>query len=421
MEFTSQTIGMAAGWLGLIWAGAQALLLAVRTLRRRIGARRKLDAERVEFCRRVEAAARAARAEKAVPDWEGWRSFRVAAIVDEARDVKSFYFAPTDGRPLARFAPGQYLTFRLPLAAGTAPLVRCYSLSDRPHEDYYRCTIKRIAPPVGRSDLPAGRGSHYFHNVVKVGDVLDVRAPAGTFFIDPLDNEPVVLIGAGIGITPLVSMLDAIVHAGRRREVYALFGFHSGRDHPFKEHSARLAQQHPHIQLHVSYSAPSANDVLFRDYNHLGRMTIERVRAILPSNNYRFFVCGPGAMMETLVPALWDWGVPESHVQFEAFGPASVKRVAARKGSAATAPCSVRFERSGRSLMWDGAFSSLLEFGESSGVALPSGCRAGSCGECLVAICRGNVTQLKRPGITIPAGHCLTCISAPDGELVLDA
>jgi ferredoxin len=127
-------------------------------------------------------------------------------------------------------------------------------------------------------------------------------------------------------------------------------------------------------------------------------------------------------MMESLVPALWAWGVPEPHVHFEAFGPASVKRVGGKKAAAvSTAPCRVRFERSDRTLAWDGSFGSLLEFGEAGGLKLASGCRAGSCGECLVAVRSGKITQLKRPGVSVPAGHCLTCLSVPDGELVLDA
>ena len=422
MELTSQTIGAALGWLGALWVSLQGLLLAVRTLRGRTSARRRLNAQRDEFLQRVEATARAARAEKAVPDWEGWRRFRVAAIVDEARDVKSFYFMPLDARPLARFAPGQYLTFRLPLPGSEAPLVRCYSLSDRPREDFYRCTIKRIGAPDDRPHLPSGRGSSYFHDAVRVGDELEIRAPGGTFFVDPLSTEPIVLVGAGIGVTPLVNMLEAIAHTGRPREVHVLFGFHNGADHPFKDRLTRLAQEHRHIKLHISYSSPRHEDTLYRDYNHVGRMTIERVRAILPSNNYRFYVCGPGAMMESLVPALWAWGVPESHVHYEAFGPASVNRVAAGQGGVAkAAPCEVRFERSGRALSWNGAFGSLLELGEASGLALSSGCRAGSCGECMIEIRSGKVTTLKRPGITVPAGQCLTCISVPDGELVLDA
>jgi uncharacterized protein len=140
---------------------------------------------------------------------------------------------------------------------------------------------------------------------------------------------------------------------------------------------------------------------------------------VLPSNNYRFYVCGPGQMMESLVPALWDWGVPESHVHFEAFGPASVR--SASRNREKTTPSEVRFERSGRTALWDGSFNSLLEFGESAGVTMPSGCRAGSCGECLMAIRSGTIATVKQAGITLPAGHCLTCVSIPIGELVLDA
>jgi ferredoxin-NADP reductase len=255
-----------------------------------------------------------------------------------------------------------------------------------------------------------------------VGDTLEVRAPAGTFLIDPLASEPIVLIGAGIGVTPLVSMLEAIVHAERPREVYALFGFRNGSEHPFRERLASLAAANSNVRMHVSYSSPGKTDALYRDYNHRGRITLERVRELLPSNNYRFYVCGPGALMEALVPALWDWGVPESHVHFEAFGPASVKRVAA--GAAhdrAEVKCDVRFERSNRVVRWDGSFTSLLEFGEAAGVAMPSGCRAGSCGECMMAIRGGATSTVKQPGIPVPTGHCLTCISAPVGTLVLDA
>src|SRR4030095_12638002 len=137
------------------------------------------------------------------------------------------------------------------------------------------------------------------------------------------------------------------------------------------------------LRMQVSYSAPRGSDVLYRDYNHCGRITVERLRQVLPSNNYRFYVCGPGPLMESLVPALWEWGVPESHVHFEAFGPASVKSVAAGR---ATLKCDVRFSRSNSTAVWGGSFASLLEFGEAAGATMPSGCRAGSCGECMMAI-----------------------------------
>jgi ferredoxin-NADP reductase len=281
-------------------------------------------------------------------------------------------------------------------------------------------TVKRIAAPAGRLDLPAGRGSSFLHDHVQVGDVLDVRAPAGAFFIDPLATEPLVLIGAGIGITPLASMLEAMVHAGRRRQIFVLWGFRSSGDHPFKTRLEKLAAVHSEIHVDVCYSAPQSEDMPGTDYKHPGRITFEHIRGVLPSNNLQFYVCGPGGFMESLVPALWDWGVPESHVHFEAFGPASVKKTSP-SSRIVSEPCEVRFERTNRIAKWDGSFASLLEFGESAGVTLPSGCRAGSCGECLTAIRSGSVATMKRPGIPVPADHCLTCISVPEGDLVLEA
>lgn len=421
MNGFSQTIGLAIGWLLVGWVGVQGLVLAVKATLRRLRWKRRYADERADYCRRIEAAARAARASKAIADWSGWRSFRVAAVVDEAHDVKSFFFTPEDGQPLSRFAPGQYLTFRIPMPDGKSSVVRCYSLSDRPRQDYFRATIKRIAAPQERRNVPPGRGSNFFHDRLHVGDVLDVRAPAGTFLIDPLATEPIVLVGAGIGVTPLMSMLEAIVQTGEQREVHVLFGFRNGREHPFKERLAAIAAENPHIRLHVSYSAPIAKDVLYRDYNHEGRVTLKRVRQVLPSNNFRFYLCGPGALMESLVPALWDWGVPESHVHFEAFGPASVRSARGGHAGEKTQPCDVRFERSDRNVSWDGSFGSLLEFGEAAGVTMPSGCRAGSCGECVTAIRSGTIAAIKQPGISVPTGHCLTCISVPAGALVLDA
>ena len=337
---------LAIGWLLVGWVGVQGLMLAVKAALSRKRRKREYAEERADFCRRVEAAARAARASKAIADWSGWRPFRVAAIVDEAHDVKSFYFTPEDGQPLAPFAPGQYLTFRLPRAgrryAVGAMLLAFGSAAAGllSGDDQADCRAAE------RPEMPPGRGSNYFHDSVHVGDVLDVRAPAGTFLLDPLATEPIVLIGAGIGVTPLVSMLEAIVQTGQKREVYVLFGFRNGGEHPFKERLAAIAAENPQIRLHVSYSAPAEADVLYRDYNHRGRVTLERVRQVLPSNNFRFYVCGPGPLMESLVPALWEWGVPESHVHFEAFGPASVRSASHKRGNESAVRSAVRTERS---------------------------------------------------------------------------
>lgn len=414
----SQTIGFFTGLFLVGFMAAGGVAVAVRSALGTLRQKRKLHRNREDFRRQVEVTARIARATHSIADWEGWRPLRVVTIVDEAQDIKSFYLSPVDSRPLAPFAPGQYLTFRMPQSAGIAPIVRCYSLSEYPHEDYYRVTIKRIAPPPQQPKLPPGRCSNAFHDEIEVGDVLEARAPAGTFVLDTLSAEPVVLIGAGIGVTPLMSMLGAALHTGRRRTIYALFGFRNGQHQPFKDHLESLAESHRNLHLHISYSAPGERDVLYRDYNHHGRLTLKRIREVLPSNNFHFLLCGPGAMMESLVTELIGWGVPESHVHFEAFGPSSVKRLGKPQ---AVEPCEVRFDRSLQSFTWNGSVDTLLELGEANGVRMAAGCRAGSCGECLTLIRSGKVTQLKSTGVNVPPSHCLTCISVPMGPVVLDA
>src|SRR5271154_1086534 len=158
--------------------------------------------------------------EKAERTWDGFRKFVVARKALEAADICSFYLEPHDRRPLPVFQPGQYLTFRLNIPGQPKPVVRCYSLSDSPNPERFRVTIKRIGPPPGKPDGKPGLVSSHFHEQIDEGDVVDVKAPAGEFYLDPRDQTPVVLIGGGIGLTPMMSMLNAIVEANAERPVW---------------------------------------------------------------------------------------------------------------------------------------------------------------------------------------------------------
>jgi ferredoxin-NADP reductase len=320
----------ALGWAIRAWLGA-----ARRAARYR--------QRREDFHQRVAATLRRARARGAHLAWQGLRPFRVAAIVDEAADVKSFYLTPADGLRLPPFEPGQYLTFHLKCPGDEKPVVRCYSLSERPREDYYRCTIKRQDVPRDRPDLPAGRASSMLHRHVRVGDLVEVQAPRGEFFLDPLDDHPIVLIGGGIGVTPLVSMLNAMIAGERQHDVYFFLGVQNSQHHPFREHLVQTAARNESVHLQVSYSRPLDSDRAGIDYHTHGRITIDRLRQSLPSNNFRFYVCGPGGMMESIVPALLDWGVPAEHINYEAFGPATVKSISHTQSPAVgpREPCEV--------------------------------------------------------------------------------
>ena len=370
--------------------------------------------------------------------WIGWRAFRVVRREpeDPAWSQCSFYLQPVDGQPLPAFRPGQFLTFSLDLPAtseraeaGGRTLVRCYSLSDRPEPDHYRVTIKRVGPPADAPGAEPGLSSNFFHDHVQVGDVLRVKAPAGHFFIEPDAAVPAVLIAGGIGITPLMSMLRWCLAEQPQRALHLYYGLRSGHDLAFGPLLQALAAAHPGLHLHVVYSRPAAQDlppqaapqVRQRVYWHRGHVDVDLLRGTLPHGPHQFYVCGPPAMMQTLVPALAAWGVAPQNLHFEAFGPASVSLPGL--GAAAPAQDAQRFEvqflLSGRTLVWDGRDASLLEFAERHGVAVDSGCRSGGCGTCETRLVQGSVHYEHPPDHDVAPGCCLPCVARPSSALVL--
>tara|TARA_Y100001960_G_scaffold293198_1_gene336014 strand:+ start:1500 stop:2792 length:1293 start_codon:yes stop_codon:yes gene_type:complete len=359
--------------------------------------------------------------------WSGFRKFEVGRKQIEAEGVCSFYLQPHDRKALPPFEPGQFLTFQINHPDQPKPLIRCYSLSDSPnHPDYYRVTIKRVPPPRDKPDLTPGLASNFFHDLVQEGDILDVKAPSGHFFLDTTKQTPVVLIGGGVGLTPVLSMLNAIVESGSKRETYFFYGVTNSGDHAMREHLHKLGLEHENVHINICYSRPEAGDQLGEFYHHEGRMSVDLFREILPDQNFDFYLCGPPPMMTSVVESLEEWGVPENRVNFEAFGPASVRK--AKQELAQTsqaddlgAEINITFSRSGKSTAWKPGSGSILEFAEEHGVTIDSGCRAGNCGTCITAIKEGDVTYINEPGSPPEAGSCLTCISIPKSDLVIDA
>lgn len=409
-------------------AGACALVVvggggtALSLLRRRSSIRSRRRQSHDAFLEQVERTAERARAElNRSLAWDGVRPLRVAAVVDECDDVKSFYLASTDQRPLPPFLPGQYLTLHVPCASGGKQVVRCYSLSDRPREEYYRCTIKRQGPPGDQPELPPGIGSNFLHDHVHTDDILGCEAPRGPFYLATQGDEPVVLIGGGIGLTPMVSMANTLAQTNPTRRVYLFAGVRSRDEFPFRDHLKSLAESLPDLTLYSVYSRPTQQDIEHRDFEHHGRITVDYLRTVLPSCNFPFYLCGPPALMQSLVPGLLEWGVPDDQIHFEAFGPASVRLPSERNPAAEAIGEPVRFERQGKEFVWQAGDDSLLDIAVKHGVPVESGCRAGNCGQCAVKVLAGKVATLRTPGATPPEGHCLACVSVPDGPLVVDA
>jgi ferredoxin-NADP reductase len=365
--------------------------------------------------------------------WPGWRDFRVVRRVfeDPAQTQCSFHLQPVDGATLMPFQPGQYLTFSLKVGS-QAPgaenaersITRCYSLSDKPDAAGFRITVKRVPAPAGRPDLPPGASSNHLHDHVREGDVVQVKAPSGHFFIDPDASVPAVLIAGGIGITPMMAMLRWCVAAQPTRAVHLYYGVRSSADHAFKQVLEDLAASHPSFTLHVVYGQPGQDDALGRGHTHAGRIDLALLRRTLPHGRHQFYVCGPPAMMQSLVPALREWGVRPDDIHFEAFGPASVRPAVAphsEPAAGSAAAHEVRFSRAGRTLQWDGQDASLLDFAERHGLDVDSGCRSGSCGACQTRLVSGAVAYADKPDHDIAPGHCLLCVGKPQSALVLEA
>jgi ferredoxin-NADP reductase len=412
---------MGAGLLLLGLVATQALrgLAAISQQRSRERQRANSDADSLR--RDIESAALAARArlDRGLA-WEGRRLLRVSAIIDECPGVKSFYLTDPQGGSLASYLPGQYLTLSLPIASLSAPTLRCYSLSDRPHADYYRITVKRQESPADEPTAPPGRASAWLHDAVSVGDTLLCEAPRGTFFLDPSSDRPAALLGAGVGVTPLMSMLSAARHASRKSPLFASFAFRDGSQRLFRETLDQVLQEPRNVRLRIAYTRPRTEDRLGADYHLRGRLGIDALRRELPSNNFDFYLCGPAAWMQSIVPELLDWGVPDDRIHYEAFGPASVATGAAATAAERALGSAVRFGVDSPACEWDGAYATLLDLAEARGVPVASGCRAGNCGACRVRVVEGAVSTLKRPGASVGDGECLACISVPRGAVRIE-
>jgi len=363
--------------------------------------------------------------ERTETSWAGLRKFEIVRKVPEGGGVCSFYLRPHDRKPLPSFLPGQYLTFQLNVRPQQKPVVRCYSLSCAPRSpNYYRVSIKRIDKTGPQPDAPPGLVSSFFHDRLKEGDIVDVKAPAGHFTLDPAARTPVVLIGGGIGLTPVLSMLEGIVASGSTRETWFFFGVRGAGDHVMRERLAEIAQAHPNVHLQICYSDPAPGEAPDGiRFHQAERVSIDLFKRLLPSNNYDYYVCGPPPMMQQLVADLLQWGVPESRIHFEAFGPATVKRTAAAEGTAgpAAATIEVIFAKSSKTCSWTATAGSILDLADANGVQIDSGCRAGNCGTCTTALKQGEVSYLSPPGAPPMVGSCLACIAIPKSAIILDA
>ncbi len=368
---------------------------------------------------------------KAAPDvgWNGLRKFVVWKKVSECLDgsTYSFYLKPHNGKPLPPFKPGQYLGFQFKLPGQPKPTRRFYSISDGYTTDqYYRVTIKRAMPHESSrweyDPKRVGLVSGHFSDVIQEGDIIDVDAPNGHFFLNVEIEKPVVLLSAGVGITPMHAMARYLTHIGDQRKIYYFFSCRSSADHMLREEVVEMQKKNPNIEVYFCYSKPLETDVLGKTYHHKGRITIDLLKAVLPSSNFLYFLCGPNAFMEGITNELCEWGVPRKDVDYEAFGPPEPAAAPPKSADAAQsgATITVEYAKSGKIVPWEGG-PNLCQNVEKNAPEVQWQCYVGSCGACETKLNSGEVEYDKPPGWAYEEGFCLPCVGKPKGNIVLDA
>lgn len=346
--------------------------------------------------------------------WEGYRKFVVEGIEPESTLVNSYYLRPHDGKEIPRYKPGQYLTFQTKLPGQEKPAIRCYSISDSYKPDYYRVSIKQ--EHVGAENSTEKSVSSFFHHEVKAGDIVDVKAPAGSFFCDTRSQQGIVMIAGGVGITPMISMLAALTDDNFRLPIWLFYGVRSNADIVQKEFLTSVAARYNNVNIVVAASRPSPNEIEGEHYDVAGRFSIDLIKQHLEVNNYNFFLCGSTDFMSSLHRGLEEWGVPLNKIHSESFGPSSLRTVPAGPGKQVT----IEFARS-EFTVEENSNKTLLEIAEDHDVAIDYGCRAGNCGTCTLAIRSGSVEYTENHDANIDDGSCLACIARPRTALVVDA
>jgi len=352
------------------------------------------------------------------PAWRGFRPFRLSHKVRESGNVISLVLEPADGQPVAAALPGQFVVLRLGPTSAPA-LMRSYSLSGEPSTVSYRVSVKREAH---------GAASAYVDDQLRVGDIVHASAARGSFTLRPGDT-PVVLLSAGIGVTPVLAMLHALAAEASTREIWWLYGTRNGREHPFAEETRGLLTTLARRHSRICYSSPDPDDRPNVDFDAPGRLNMGAIQELNLPRNGDFYICGPSTFMSDLTAGLTALGVAPDHIHTEMFGsgPSITPGIAASPrrpphlptGPPGSGP-TVSFARTGLNVRWGSSFQSLLELAEACDVPVRWSCRTGVCHTCEAGLVAGTIGYRPDP-VDAPAdGNLLICCAQPEDDVVID-
>jgi ferredoxin-NADP reductase/predicted pyridoxine 5'-phosphate oxidase superfamily flavin-nucleotide-binding protein len=348
-----------------------------------------------------------------------WQKCVVTKIVQESALVKSFYFQAQTGS-LPRFKAGQFLTIKANINGKQQ--IRTYTLSSSPNDKFYRVSVKHEEQ---------GVFSSFLHQQLQTGDVLEFKFPAGEFYIEPDSQLPAVLLAAGIGITPMLSMARHIVQDAVRtrsmRQTIMLCATHNIEQRSFfNELNELAAQSDGQLRIVWVVSNPEEHAKEGEDYHVKGHISGELLQAILPINDYEFYLCGPSGFTQSMYDITITLGVSDKRIMAEAFGPASLQRQLSESVDAVIAlPAAeeaiIEFSNSQFEQAWSKQDGNLLEFAEAHGLSPEFGCRGGQCGSCKVNLLEGEVHYAQPPTCHFDSDQVVLCCAMPAKNNQTDA
>lgn len=257
-------------------------------------------------------------AESQVGGWAGFKNFTVDKKVIESDVITSFYLKPKDGASIAQFIPGQYITVKIDIPGHPFTQLRQYSLSDGPGREYYRISVKKEEAP--EVSVPSGLVSTYLHDHVQPGDIIPITSPAGDFYLNMESKSPVVLMSGGIGLTPLMAMLNTMMEQQSDRPVTFIQAALNGKVHAFRNYMRDISATHPRLKSFTIYQDPTDEDKAAKSFDKDGFITLEWMKEVLDPHDADFYFCGPTPFMQAVNRALKDWDVPEENRHYEFFG-----------------------------------------------------------------------------------------------------
>ena len=350
-----------------------------------------------------------------------WQPYQIVGIVEESSVIKSFYFQPLEGvKPT--FLAGQFLTIKADIEGSKQQ--RTYTVSSAPSDEHYRISVK--LERARDADQQDGVFSSFLHSKVKVGDIFQVKAPSGIFSLETEVIRPILLISAGVGITPMISMARHALSEGiRTRSICPIIFISSAHDatqRAFFTELKELAQSSADsIKVYWALSQIDVDLQVDLDFHHHGRISKQLLQRLLPIDDYEVYLCGPTGFMQDMYDILRELGVTDSKINYESFGPSTIQREdditsLIKPALSIAEEAIVNFSKSEVEQAWTQDDGTLLEFAENHGLEPAFGCRNGKCGACKVKLLSGKVVYQKEISATVGDDEILLCSSVPAAE-----